>query len=172
MNSSIVFVHGLFGHPYETWTIPLTNLDQSNPDNGGSPVQIIEKPTRPSVFKRPFQLFTSKHKATQYGNQGTSGQGRASSAESGSQAADLTATTARPSSSETVFWPKDLLPRVVPDARIYVWGYDVDINHLFSSAGQATVFQHATTLLLDLSNERTSSKAVSARNGTLSPYVT
>lgn len=69
MNYSIVFVHGLFGHPYETWMSPSTNLDQSSPDNGGGYVQTIEKPTHPSVFKRPFQLFTSKHKATQYGIQ-------------------------------------------------------------------------------------------------------
>jgi hypothetical protein len=57
---------------------------------------------------------------------------------------------------EGVFWPKELLPKVVPQTRIFTWGYDVDINHLFSSASQATVFQHAGTLLSDLANKRTS----------------
>jgi hypothetical protein len=56
----------------------------------------------------------------------------------------------------TLFWPKELLPAVVPETRIYTWGYDVDINHVFSSASQATVFQHAMSLLSDLDNARTS----------------
>src|SRR5271155_6121938 len=58
--------------------------------------------------------------------------------------------------SNTLFWPKEILPAVVPETRIYTWGYDVDINHVFSSASQATVFQHAMSLLLDLGNARTS----------------
>jgi hypothetical protein len=56
----------------------------------------------------------------------------------------------------TLFWPKEILPAVVPETRIYTWGYDVDINHVFSSASQATVFQHAMSLLSDLDNARTS----------------
>lgn len=61
----------------------------------------------------------------------------------------------------TVFWPKDLLPEVLPEARIYTWGYDVDINHVFTNAGQATNFQHAATLLSDLADERVSVEDVS-----------
>lgn len=86
---SIVFVHGLFGHPVNTWT------------------------SEQSKARTPL------------------------------------------------FWPQKLLPSVVPQSRIYTWGYDVDINHLFSNASQATVFQHAGSLLSDLADERISDEHVS-----------
>ena len=60
----------------------------------------------------------------------------------------------RQNNTETLFWPHKLLPSVIPQSRIYTWGYDVDVNHLFSSASQATVFQHAGSLLSDLADER------------------
>lgn len=63
---------------------------------------------------------------------------------------------------KTVFWPQDLLPGIITESRIYTWGYDVDINHVFSSASQATVFQHSSTLLSDLADERTSEESVSS----------
>lgn len=33
---------------------------------------------------------------------------------------------------QTVFWPKELLPkeRTIAKSRIFTWGYDVDINHV------------------------------------------
>ena len=65
-------------------------------------------------------------------------------------------------SAKGIFWPKDLLPKVIPDARVFTYGYDVNINHLFSSASQATVFQHAASFLNDLANERISAEAVSS----------
>lgn len=49
-----------------------------------------------------------------------------------------------------VFWPRDLLPRVFPQARITTWGYGVQIEKMFASASQATIFHHAQTLLSDL----------------------
>ena len=49
-----------------------------------------------------------------------------------------------------VFWPRDLLPRVFPQARITTWGYGVQIEKIFASASQATIFYHAQTLLSDL----------------------
>jgi hypothetical protein len=53
-----------------------------------------------------------------------------------------------------VFWPYTLLPEVIPQANVYTWGYDVDIDHFFSSAGQSSVFQHANSLLSDVADER------------------
>ena len=49
-----------------------------------------------------------------------------------------------------VFWPRDLLPKVFPQARIITWGYGVQIEKMFASASQATIFHHAQTLLSDL----------------------
>lgn len=51
---------------------------------------------------------------------------------------------------QTVFWPQDLLPKVFPQARITTWGYDVQIERMFSSTSQASILQHALTLLSDL----------------------
>lgn len=55
-----------------------------------------------------------------------------------------------------VFWPGHLLPKTLPNARIFTWGYDVDIDHAFSSASTATIFQHALNLLSDLTDVRIS----------------
>jgi hypothetical protein len=63
--------------------------------------------------------------------------------------------------AKTLFWPKELLPQDVPQSRIYTWGYDVDIKHIFSSAGHATTFQHAQSLLLDLGKKDISAEDVS-----------
>lgn len=59
-----------------------------------------------------------------------------------------------------LFWPKEILPDRIPETRIYTWGYDVDINHIFGNASQATTFQQAGSLLSDLANERVSAEAV------------
>jgi hypothetical protein len=51
-----------------------------------------------------------------------------------------------------VFWPKDLLPRIFPNSRIFSFDYDVDINHFFSSSAQNNVFRHSQDLLTDVAN--------------------
>jgi hypothetical protein len=53
---------------------------------------------------------------------------------------------------EKSFWPKILLPEVIPDARIYSFGYDADIGRFMSAAGLNTVFQHGTNLLGSLAD--------------------
>jgi hypothetical protein len=56
-----------------------------------------------------------------------------------------------------VFWPKDLLPKAIPNIRVFTFGYDVDIYHFnpfAGAAGQASVYQHAKTLLGDIANAR------------------
>ena len=77
-SANIVFIHGLFGHPWKTWA-----------DEG---VRGTKKP----------------------------------------------------------FWPEDLLPSVVPNARIYSFGYDADVERFMSVAGLNTVHQHGRNLLNDL----------------------
>ena len=55
-----------------------------------------------------------------------------------------------------IFWPRDLLPKMFPQARIITWGYGVQIDKIFASASQATIFHHAQTLLSDLAMLRRS----------------
>lgn len=54
--------------------------------------------------------------------------------------------------SHDIFWPAALLPEVIPNARIWTWGYDADIDGFWSSASQNTVSQHATNLLSDVAD--------------------
>lgn len=49
-----------------------------------------------------------------------------------------------------VFWPRDLLPKAFPQARIVTWGYDVQIEQFLTATSQASIFHHAETLLSDL----------------------
>ena len=53
-----------------------------------------------------------------------------------------------------VFWPKTLLPAIVPDAKILTFGYDANVGGFFSSTSQNTIHQHAENLLSDLADLR------------------
>lgn len=45
--------------------------------------------------------------------------------------------------SESIFWPRDLLPRDVPDSRIVTWGYDADVVGFWAMASQNRIGEHA-----------------------------
>ena len=51
-------------------------------------------------------------------------------------------------------WPRDLLPKAIPGARIITWNYDADIMRFFNKTGQNTILKHAENFLLDLAGER------------------
>lgn len=51
-------------------------------------------------------------------------------------------------------WPKALLSRDLPTARIILYGYDADVIHLTRPAGQNTVHDHARNLVNDLASCR------------------
>ena len=52
------------------------------------------------------------------------------------------------------FWPKTLLPDIIPDAKILTFGYDADVGGFLSSTSQNTIHQHAENLLSDLADLR------------------
>lgn len=54
------------------------------------------------------------------------------------------------------FWPEDLLPDDIPDARIAVWGYDADVvsKKLLEGVSTNGIEQHAETLCSDITNFR------------------
>ena len=55
---------------------------------------------------------------------------------------------------DEVFWPKTLLPAVIPDAMILTFGYDANVDGWITSASQNTIHQHAENLLSDLADLR------------------
>jgi mannitol/fructose-specific phosphotransferase system IIA component (Ntr-type) len=56
---------------------------------------------------------------------------------------------------------------VLPDVRIFTWGYDADVDNLFTSASQNTVHQHASNLLSDLADLLEERDAVSSLESSL-----
>ncbi|KAF4472064.1 Ankyrin repeat domain-containing 50 [Fusarium albosuccineum] len=51
-----------------------------------------------------------------------------------------------------VFWPRDLLPSTIPNARVMVFGYDTKVHHVLKRPrSESTVYDHARALLMDLS---------------------
>lgn len=167
--NSIVFVHGLFGKPQDTWTYKssaspnspsVSDTEQSRPISQGTHKQKtkIGKLGIRSIFRR-----SDKGSSVQGGNEnGISGRNALQALNA--LGADPAVGDLSSKSATELFWPAELLPKVVPDSRIYVWGYDVDINHIFSSASQATVFQHSMNLLIDLADCRISDKEVKLHN--------
>ncbi|KAL8881501.1 MAG: hypothetical protein Q9198_001313 [Flavoplaca austrocitrina] len=156
----------LFGHPLDTWTSPLkvpkdepairaeTKLEPS--------AKAKKEPLNRRHFKFSFPLLQRTNKGK--GNEASIAQdqdnGETSSADAEYVASSESGQSSL-SSAKGTFWPKDLLSKVIPETRIFTYGYDVNINHLFSPASQAIVFQHAATFLNDLANERVSTEAVS-----------
>jgi len=56
----------------------------------------------------------------------------------------------RKKQTENVFWPADLLPKVLPEARIWTWGYDADVHKFGSQSSHNTIEEHASNLLTDI----------------------
>lgn len=59
------------------------------------------------------------------------------------------------------FWPRDLLPVVVPTARIFLWGYDLMIAHFWTKASLSPINGHSSKLIEDLVVMREQTKTVS-----------
>lgn len=112
---SIIFIHGLFGHPEKTWT----------------GIKFGSK-----LLQRELSIPSSRDVCSS----GTKEAGNDNAVESSDPG------------SHGIFWPATLLPEVIPNTRIWTWGYDADIDGFWSSASQNTVSQHATNLLSDVAD--------------------
>ncbi|KAL7272923.1 hypothetical protein RUND412_004244 [Rhizina undulata] len=55
--------------------------------------------------------------------------------------------TATWTASNGVCWPRDLLPKTVPEARVIMFGYDADVANFWNPASQNTVNDHANALV-------------------------
>lgn len=56
--------------------------------------------------------------------------------------------------ASTVYWPQDLLPHKIPNARIITYGYNADvIGGLFEGASKNSITQHAQDMMLQLERE-------------------
>ena len=112
-SADIVLVHGLSGHPQDTWT----STAPYNTNVNGVGEDASNRPTKKRRIGFP-NLFSK--------------------------------------SQAKVFWPKDLLPNELPEARVISWGYDVQIDKLFAPVSKSSISHHAETLLHDIANIRRS----------------
>jgi hypothetical protein len=147
--SSVVFVHGLFGHPQRTWTgfkQPETRIAFSSSQVSNLPSR-LDQPTGVGSLS----VTTDPEEEPEVTNE-------TSSRELSPQRSE------RPFSSlmdcsqiiglkaGEVFWPESMLPTVLPEARILTWGYDADVDAFNTSVGHNNVEQHSTDLLTDIAN--------------------
>jgi hypothetical protein len=144
-----VFVHGLFGHPQRTWT-GVIEAEESLPSRSKQS-EAISRPLEQS-FANGRPLITTDSEANPEVNNEASASG-----------ISLHGLPILPPSLMSlpqivglrmgeVFWPASLLPSVLPEARIFTWGYDADVDAFNTSVGHNTVEQHATDLLTDIAN--------------------
>jgi hypothetical protein len=137
-------VHGLFGHPESTWTFQ-SSLS-SRDDGSGDRLRAHQR------FLASLPLFGRSKKPR---GGGLDGPPDVSPPPSGSPSCHDSQSNDAGASGD-IFWPRDLLPKAIPPIRVFTYGYDVDIINAFSTAGKASVYQHAKTLLNDLADVRTS----------------
>ncbi|CZR69613.1 uncharacterized protein PAC_19513 [Phialocephala subalpina] len=121
----VIFVHGLFGHPQNTWTgHPSINANSKPQPRGQDSSTSLDSDVESDGISKGRKAWWNGKK---YGR------------------------SAR-DASQGVFWPGVLLPKDAPDVRIFTWGYDADIDRLTSTASQNTIFQHAGDLLADVAD--------------------
>ena len=101
-----MFVHGLGGHPKDTWS------------------------TKAAKDKEKGRFFSRTRS-------------RDADAETGSADAE-----------GAVFWPSDLLPHTIKNARIMTYGYDSDPLVIWSAVNRTNIFHHAKDLLIALTAQR------------------
>ncbi|KAL8712490.1 MAG: hypothetical protein Q9220_003338 [cf. Caloplaca sp. 1 TL-2023] len=117
----IIFVHGLFGHPYDTWASKSPKSRSKSPSNRSTP--LAPTPTSGTSAASSFDTGRANDVSPGYKPEGK------------------------------IFWPRELLPCMISNVRIFTWGYDADIDG-FGSASQNTIHQHAGSLLADISDQR------------------
>ncbi|KAI0380177.1 hypothetical protein F5Y04DRAFT_257611 [Hypomontagnella monticulosa] len=116
---NIIFVHGLMGHPKHTWE---GELKPANEKKEKLKKRDVVKGYASRVF-RPKKASRSSHS--------TADQLNSSNGTTNSQ-------------SSKVFWPKELLPLDISNARIYTYGYNADaIKGMFEAKNKNNIYQHA-----------------------------
>ncbi|KAK8859085.1 nb-arc ankyrin domain-containing protein [Apiospora arundinis] len=158
----IVFVHGLQGHPFQTWAAPRRKVkdpeETENSRNGsttdvvaasqgtdakGSTIKKRKKRKKPLKLFRPTSIASSKRAAP-----------RTKEAESlgmGTLAPDSSIIDRELDNSSRYYWPREALPRFCPRARILTWGYDSHVTKGFKCpVNKSSVYQHGKDLLYGL----------------------
>lgn len=129
---SVVFVHGLGGHPRRSWQHDEIPAPDHHAKTGAN--------TRDGSWKLLLKRSRSSDKKHQ---------------------SSIRATMMRNNTWHTVsnrrpppFWPRDLLSLACPEARIMTWGYDTLHNGDMPITAQPNIFTHVNELLPELTSLR------------------
>ncbi|KAN0072906.1 ankyrin repeat domain containing protein [Elaphomyces granulatus] len=129
----IVFIHGFTGHPKETWTMKNCGKfsKRNDPENAEIDKHGNVTGSSPSKYRKLLSSVRSKV-----------------STPAPTPAFHGRSSCANGSGRLEVYWPRDLLPRTAPDARILTYGYDTKIRHLaIGPVSQNTVYDHGWNFL-------------------------
>ncbi|KAK7995615.1 hypothetical protein PG990_014388 [Apiospora arundinis] len=154
--TSIIFVHGLQGHPFRTWAAPRRKVQ--DPEDTGTPrnsptTDVVATPqrteTKSSRRKKLWKIFRPKSIA--------SSERTASRTEETEPLGTITLTADSSSldrgvdNSSHYYWPREALPKFCPGARILTWGYDSHVTKGFTGpVNKSSVYQHGKDLLYGL----------------------
>ena len=141
---SIVFIHGLLGDPRCTWEKRGSpNKKRGPPDNIAS--QASGPPQKKS---RMFHFWDRK----------------SDNNDKQPEAAAVLATGLEEEASndpKSVFWPENLLPRDIPNARIFTYGYNAGVfGGVLKGPDMNNVSQHANDLMISLNSELGNKKPI------------
>jgi hypothetical protein len=142
---SIVFVHGLQGHPQRTWSCKRVEHEPARPSSVLDVQSRTQKsdrsssPEPPQLRKRLYGIFPYQRTLPNTRSVGDASLG---------QDGDI-------NGADFVYWPRDLLPTDCPKARIMTWGYDTVVTKgIASPVNKSNIFTHAKDLLYALDRER------------------
>jgi len=139
--SSIIFVHGLKGHPYKTW-----RCKQTPENTDKQPAHPEKEAPKPSTSKR-LELRQSL-KALLKGSSNNSRQ------DSSLTESTRNSVSALETGDRSVVWPADLLPQICKEARILTFGYDTKITKFTSGPTNTnSIFSHGKDFLFSLGRE-------------------
>lgn len=135
---SIVFIHGLQGHPYKTWASKTANRDLSS-----TAVSSDETSKDRNGSRHPYHRVVPRFS------------GRVSNLSSTRSNASHRSRDSGGTKESQNFWPKDMLPNQYPKARILVYGYDTKVTkYLSAPTNESSIHSHGKDLLSSLAASR------------------
>ncbi|KAI0003120.1 hypothetical protein F4779DRAFT_111214 [Xylariaceae sp. FL0662B] len=140
--ADIVFIHGLQGHPYMTWSCPRIATGVARPRN--------KSRQRRPVRTKSIGLWCCLCHTLEEEDSGQSG-------DEGS----MVVRTGEPD-DQGVYWPRDLLGKEkwCASARVMTYGYDSKVTRGFANTNKNNIFAHAKDLLYSLQREKPSRRPI------------
>ena len=158
---SIVFVHGIGGHPVRSWK-HISRKEQEPPP---TPKSTLQAPSLRKLLRRNTSLLRRSNSEPLLGRkEDSSGRSRnvlrKNSFKSSKLRLELIGGEERDAREIVeVYWPLDLLPSSCPNARIFTWGYHTLVVDRKPLRLQNGIYAHAKELMVDLAAAREAKKA-------------